>query len=91
MQVQQLLRIAGVGILVTVIAQILTRAGREEIATLTTIAGLTIVPTTYEPEDFAFGILKTDTGLCDAINGVLDALIADGTVQGIIDQYNVAE
>ena len=55
------------------------------------IAGLTIVPTTYEPEDFAFGILKTDTGLCDAINGVLDALIADGTVQGIIDQYNVAE
>lgn len=45
MQVQQLLRIAGVGILVTVIAQILTRAGREEIATLTTIAGLTIVLT----------------------------------------------
>ena len=43
MQVQQLLRIAGVGILVTVIVQILTRAGREEIATLTTIAGLTIV------------------------------------------------
>ena len=36
MQVQQLLRIAGVGILVTVIVQILTRAGREEIATLTT-------------------------------------------------------
>ena len=45
MQVQQLLRIAGVGILVTVIVQILTRAGREEIATLTTIAGLTIVLT----------------------------------------------
>ena len=45
MQVQQLLRIAGVGILVTVIVQILTRAGREEIATLTTIAGLTLVLT----------------------------------------------
>lgn len=43
MQVQQLLRIAGVGILVTVIAQILTRAGREDMATLTTIAGLAIV------------------------------------------------
>lgn len=43
MQVQQLLRIAGIGILVTVIAQILTRAGREDMATLTTIAGLAIV------------------------------------------------
>lgn len=45
MQVQQLLRIAGIGILVTVIVQILTRAGREEMATLTTIAGLVIVLT----------------------------------------------
>ena len=43
MQVQQLLRIAGIGILVTVIAQILTRAGREDLATLTGIAGLVIV------------------------------------------------
>lgn len=43
MQVQQLLRIAGVGVLVTVISQILTRAGREDIATMTTIAGLAIV------------------------------------------------
>ena len=43
MQVQQLLRIAGVGVLVTVISQILTRAGREDIATLTTLSGLVIV------------------------------------------------
>ena len=43
MQVQQLLRNAGIGILVTVIAQILTRAGREDLATLTGIAGLVIV------------------------------------------------
>ncbi len=43
MQVQQLLRIAGIGVLVTVIAQILTRAGRDDIATLTSIAGLVIV------------------------------------------------
>ena len=55
------------------------------------IAGLTVVPTTYEPEDFAFGLYKADTGLCDAINTVLDALITDGTVQGIIDAYNAAE
>ena len=43
MQVHQLLRIAGVGVLVTVISQILTRGGREDIATMTTIAGLVIV------------------------------------------------
>ena len=43
MQVQQLLRIAGIGIMVTVIVQILNRAGREDMAMLTTIAGLTIV------------------------------------------------
>lgn len=43
MQVQELLQIAGVGILVTVISQILTRAGREDLATLATLAGLAIV------------------------------------------------
>lgn len=43
MQVQQLLRIAGIGILVTVIVQILNRAGREDMAMLTTVAGLAIV------------------------------------------------
>lgn len=45
MQVQQLLRIAGIGILVTVIVQILTRAGREDMAMLTTLAGLALVLT----------------------------------------------
>jgi len=43
MQVQELLQIAGIGILVAVIGQILTRAGREELATLTSVAGLAIV------------------------------------------------
>jgi len=43
MQVEELLQIAGIGILVTVISQILTRAGRDDLATLTTIAGLAIV------------------------------------------------
>lgn len=45
MQVGQLLRIAGIGILVTVIVQILTRAGREDMAMLTTVAGLALVLT----------------------------------------------
>ncbi len=43
MQIDVLLQIAGVGILVTVISQILSRAGREDIAMLTTVAGLVIV------------------------------------------------
>ena len=43
MQVEVLLRIAGVGLLVTAICQVLTRAGREEIATLPTVAGILLV------------------------------------------------
>ncbi len=43
MQVQELLQIAGIGVLVAVIGQILTRAGREDMATMTSIAGLVIV------------------------------------------------
>ena len=43
MQVDMLFKIAGVGILVTVIAAVLTRTGREEMAMLTTVAGLVIV------------------------------------------------
>ena len=42
-QVEVLLRIAGVGLLVTAICQVLTRAGREEIATLATVAGIILV------------------------------------------------
>lgn len=43
MQVDVLLKIAGVGLLVTVICQVLTRAGREDVATLATIAGILLV------------------------------------------------
>ena len=42
MQIQELLQLAGIGILVAVISQILTRAGREDMAMITTIAGLAI-------------------------------------------------
>ena len=38
-----LFRIAAIGVLVTVIAQVLTRAGREAIATLATLSGLVVV------------------------------------------------
>ena len=38
-----LFRIAAIGVLVTVIAQVLTRAGREDIATLATLSVLVVV------------------------------------------------
>lgn len=43
MNIDLLLKIAGVGILVSVLAQILNRTGREDMAMLTTLAGLAIV------------------------------------------------
>ena len=43
MNVDILFRIAAIGVLVTVIAQVLTRAGREDIATLVTLSGLVVV------------------------------------------------
>ena len=43
MQIDLLLRIAGIGVLTTVGATILTRTGREELGTLATVAGLAIV------------------------------------------------
>ena len=43
MQIDLLLKIAGIGILTTVVSTILTRTGREELATLSTVAGLAIV------------------------------------------------
>ena len=49
--------------------------------------GLVLNASTYEPENFAFGISKGNTALLDAVNKALDELIADGTVQKLIDQY----
>ncbi len=43
MQVELLFKIAGIGIMVSVISQVLTRTGREDMAMLTTVAGLVIV------------------------------------------------
>ena len=43
MQIDLLYRIAGVGVLTTVVAAILQRSGRDELATLSTVAGLAIV------------------------------------------------
>ena len=43
MNIDLLIKLAGVGILVSVLAQILNRTGREDMAMLTTLAGLAIV------------------------------------------------
>lgn len=43
MDVDLVFKIAAVGILVSVLNQVLTRSGREEQATMTTLAGLVVV------------------------------------------------
>ena len=50
--------------------------------------GLTMVQTTYEIEDYAFGVQKQNTGLLEAIDGVMQELIDDGTVEKIILKWN---
>lgn len=49
--------------------------------------GLAILDTEYANEDYSIGVDKGNTALLDAINGALKELIADGTVQQIIDKY----
>ena len=48
---------------------------------------LIILPTEFANEDYAIAINLENTALLEAINGALTELIADGTVQGIIDKY----
>ncbi len=53
--------------------------------------GLKILDTEWVVEDYAIGFAKGNTTLIEAVNGALKELIADGTVQSIIDKYIVAE
>ena len=41
-QVDLLFKLAGLGVVVAVLSQVLTRAGREELSTLVTVVGLVI-------------------------------------------------
>ena len=43
MNVDLIFKIAAIGILVSVLKQVLTRSGRDEQATMTTLAGLVVV------------------------------------------------
>lgn len=43
MDIEFVFKIGAIGILITVVSQVLARAGREDIATLATLAGLIVV------------------------------------------------
>ncbi len=53
--------------------------------------GLAILEGEWAMEDYAIGFGKGNTELKDAVNKALSELIADGTVQKIIDKYITAE
>lgn len=50
-------------------------------------AGLKILETEYIQEQYAGAVAKANTALLEAIDKALQELIADGTVQSIIDKY----
>ena len=50
-------------------------------------AGLKILDTAYAVEDYAAAMSKDNAELYEAVNKALEELIADGTVQAIIDKY----
>ena len=54
-------------------------------------SGLKILETEYVTEDYAICFSKENTELRDKVNGALKELIADGTVQSIVDKYITAE
>lgn len=53
--------------------------------------GLSILDTEYAVEDYAICIAKNNEDLLEKVNAALQELIADGTVQSIIDKYITAE
>ncbi len=64
MNVDLIFKIAAIGILVSVLNQVLTRSGRDEQATMTTLAGLVVVlmMVVQEISDL-FNLVKTLFGL----------------------------
>lgn len=64
MNVDLIFKIAAVGILVSVLNQVLSRAGRDEQATMTTLAGLVVVLMMVVREiSSLFTLVKTLFGL----------------------------
>lgn len=55
------------------------------------VEGLRILDTEYIEEQYAGAMSKDNAALYEAVNNALQALIADGTVQSIIDTYITAD
>lgn len=55
------------------------------------VEGLKILDTEYIEEQYAGAMSKENTALYEAVNNALQELIADGTVQSIIDTYITAD
>ena len=53
--------------------------------------GLQILDEEFVTEEYAIAVAKGNEELLDDVNKALDAIIADGTVKGIIDKYITAE
>ncbi len=53
--------------------------------------GLKILDTEFTVEDYAIAIAKDNTELLEKVDAALGELIADGTVQKIVDKYITAE
>ena len=49
--------------------------------------GLKILDGEFTNEDYAIGVAKGNTALLDAINGALEELTNDGTIQSIVNKY----
>ena len=63
MDVDLIFKIAAIGIIVSVLNQVLIRSGREEQATMTTLAGLIVVLMMIEQISLLFDTVKTVFGL----------------------------
>ena len=53
--------------------------------------GLKILPTVYAEEDYGFELSYDNEALYNEVNGALEELLKDGTVQKIIDKYISAD
>ena len=59
MDVNLIFKIAAIGILVSVLNQVLTRSGREEQATMVTLAGLVVLMMIVQQISALFELVKT--------------------------------
>ena len=75
----------------TIDAVIIDQQPAEEYVAANADAGLTILPGNWVEEDYCLAVDEGNTALLDALNAALNELIADGTVQSIVDKYITAE